>query len=864
MVSTRVAADWAWISKDPQAGIGYSVLATSRGDTDFGPFIGRYVPGTPSSTVPSDAPDAPPWITFGPAVVQSAEALMTVTVREPWRERDHAGRPVWPQKLLVMRFAELAEAGASYQTISDVAFRTKIPAPERATLRLEIAEQPLDELIRTIKVYGFEQLAALAAALLEGPVVVAGAGYLDRGERLAVLDAVVALLPYGFRARLSVSSVVDNTSKHDIRLTFADFAHDGQRLIPLDTPAGPRTELGQRYLDMLGKKESAPGLDVLIKYLWNAKAPCSFTEPGKAVAVVLDLDFYGAFRREASHGPIPLIMLRKFLADPAAAERVWDGFDVRIRDNALASYLPARDTEAAKAVITRWSFLGNDVIRLINDRLDQEALDLALWCLQTAGPVEDRLLGDLLVPSQKVRQQRAMTLVELLVRLDPPQPDEFRYTCDQLRYDEATAWQACLVRDLLIRELAKDRPAGRGRAWAWVRWLCESEFTARKWRRPDWVTALDAVVFDPPPQPSVPSVRSLVLADAGWAIVLLRLAGQSKCLRDLLDITHRQFVELAGRIPGPSKPGSVGAQLGLELNRDLWALDVQPGAVASIDVARVLLGGHPRDFPAELPPKLLGGYFDGLAAAFSLDVAQARLADLEESFLRRAVPGEPPGELTAGGAGLLNAWAADPRLRADLHAYIARLEPAAYPYHPDLSSAFWDALRQHPALAGHAAAHQLISTVQEARRDPGTALQRPLAEDAVKSTPLARACFNARRAGLPVAGMIRALARGQADAIGAEPLDDVLREFQELLRHDYLTRRAAGRDAEDSAEKDLLECYQLITAGALGEPFADDFRRHLADRLHGEIQVCQLVLAEILPAATPSRQRKLSWLSRRS
>ena len=863
MAGSRVAADWAWISKDPQAGIGYGVLATSRNDADFGPFLGRYVPGVPSSSALPGAPDAPPWITLGPVATQADEILMAVSVREPWRERDHAGRPVWPQKLLVMRFGDLAKANASYQTIAEAAFGTTIPAAEHTTLPLEIGEQPLDELIQVIEAYGFEQVAALAAALLDGPVAVAGAGHLERRQRLTVLDAVAALLPYGFRADLSVSSVVDNTSKHGIRLAFADFVNDGQQLMTLQAPSEPHAVLGRRYLELLRKKESTPGLATLIRHMWDAKGPYSFQEPSVAMTILLDLDFHGAFRREASQGPVTLVMLRKFLADPAAAERAWAGFDTRIRDHALACYLPGRDGEAVKAVIPCWHFLGNDVVRLINQGLDQDSLEPALWCLRTAGPVEDRLLGDLLVPGEQVPKRRTTMLIELLLRRDPPPPDEFRYTCDALRFDDAAAWQACLIRDLLLRELAMDHPADRGKAWVW--WLCESRFTTRKWQRPDWVAALDLVAIDPPPRDAIQSVPSLVAGDVRWALVLLRLADQPRRLRDLIDAAHRQFLELAARMPRPVKPATIGAQLRIELDRDLWSLDVRPGAVASLDIARVLLGGEPGDFPGELSPERLGDYLNGLGSALATEATRTRLAELEYSFLRHVIPGKPAGEITVGGAALLNAWAVDPRLAPDLVDYIASLEPAAYPYHPGLSREFWDALRQHPALAGYAAGNQLITAARDAVVDPGTALRRTLAENAVTTTPLAQACFNARCAGLPVEGIVRALARAQAGDLGVKPLDDVLREYQALLHRGFLAQQMPGRDPADDWETDLFECYRLITRGALGDPFAAEFRAHLADRLRGEILTRQLVLRDNLPATSPPRQKRrfrLPWRRR--
>jgi hypothetical protein len=879
MTGTQVAADWAWISKDPDAGIGYGVLDTSRTNVDFGPFIGRFVPGSPSSTASPDAPDAPPWITFGPVVVGPDETLTTVSVREPWHERDHAGRPVWPQKLFVIRFAELAQAGASYQTIARVAFGTEIPARQHATLRLEIGAQPLDELIQIINFYGFEPLAAIAAAVLEGPVVVAGAGHLGRGERLAVLDAVAALLPYGFRAGLSVSSVVDNTSKHGIRLTFADFVNDGQRLVPLQGPApGPRTDEGRHYLETLGKKEITPGLGTLIRHMWDARGPSTFDKPAMAAVVLADLDFYGAFRREASKGPVPPAMLRKFLSDPAAAQRAWAGFDTRIRDNAIASYLPGCRAEAAEVVIPCWSFLGHDVIRLINHALDDGNLDFALWCLRTAGVVEDRLLGELLVPEEEAdmlaagrgaRRRRNVTLVEMLRQRDAPQPDGFRYTCDQLRFGDATGWQARLVLELLIRELATERAADRGRAWAWVWWLCESKFTTKR-QRPAWVEALDFVVFTPPPEKAAASTRPLILGDVSWAAVLSRLASQSQCLRDLLGQADQEFVGLASRIPEPVQPGTAAAQLRAELNRGLWPLEVRPGAVASIDVVRVLLGDEPRDFPDELPDKALDGYFDGLGSALRLEAVQSRLGAIEGGFLQHAVPGQAPQGLTAGGVRLLNAWVTDQRLMPGLRDYIANLDPSAYPYHEGLSRAFWDALRQHPALAGYAAGNQLIIAVKEALRDPRNAFLRPLTEDGVQSTRLARACFDARCAGLSVEGIVGALARAEAGRIGAEHLDDVLGEFQELLNHGYpdgsRAQQAAEQKPAGSSAEDLSECYRLILTGALGGLFAEEFGRHLEGRLKSEIHASQWVLKNVVAAARKKQgrlSRLLRWRPRR-
>ena len=188
MPGSQVVADWAWISKDPAAGIGYSVLKASTADVDFGAIMGRYVPGSPSSVMPESAPDTPPWVTFGPVAVSRDDVLMSVSVRDPWRDRDHAGRPVWPQRLLVTRFGALATADASYQTVWEAVRDVQVQDHDAAPLALTIRPQLREELLPVIEEYGFDRLAILAAALLEGPIAIADGSHLPRERRLAVLE----------------------------------------------------------------------------------------------------------------------------------------------------------------------------------------------------------------------------------------------------------------------------------------------------------------------------------------------------------------------------------------------------------------------------------------------------------------------------------------------------------------------------------------------------------------------------------------------------------------------------------------------------------------------------------------------------
>src|SRR5207244_2857925 len=136
-------------------------------------------------------------------------------------------------------------------------------------------------------------VAAIAAALLDGPVAVTGTADLRLEDpsatvdRFTVLDAVAALLPYGFRADASATSAVDNTIAHRMRLVLAEYASNGQQAAPLRGPSvTPRSELARDYLAMLSDKEHSEGLDVVVAHLWNATAACSFSRPEAALEIL--------------------------------------------------------------------------------------------------------------------------------------------------------------------------------------------------------------------------------------------------------------------------------------------------------------------------------------------------------------------------------------------------------------------------------------------------------------------------------------------------------------------------------------------------------------------------------------------------
>ncbi|HLK79677.1 MAG TPA: hypothetical protein VKU77_39260 [Streptosporangiaceae bacterium] len=870
MTETQISTDWAWISKDPAEGIGYGVLRTSAASVDFRPFIGRYVSGSPSSTTAPDAPDAPPWVTFGPDASGPDGILMSVSVQDRWQERDHVGRPVWPQRLFVMRFADLAAARASYQTMWAAVRDVQVSGQDPAPLPITVSGQVPGMLAATIERYGLAQLGAVAAALLDDPVAVSDAATLPRDERLRVLDAIAALLPYGFRADLSVSSVVDNTVKHEIRLAFADYPRAGQQLLSLRTPAPPlRSQLARRYLAILTEKADTRGLQAVLDHLWTFRRPYSFARPGIALPKLSELDFYGGFSRALHAGRASREEVLKFFADPVQAREYWADFDPRLREEAISPYLADRDDTVMGAVLYSWDFTGNDVAKVVNHHLDAGGAGFGLWCLAAArglpadrrGPdfadtVADQLLGKMLIPVgllAKDRSRRIATLVQLLGQCPVPGPGEFRYTCDELRFGDLRGWQAHLVRELLAREAAGAGAGPADRAGPWVRWLCASPFSA-SWERPSWIAALD-FMLSPAADLAAVSVRSVIRQDAAWAAVLVQLASGFRCFNRLLETAERDLIELAAP-PAAVQPGSPGAALRGELDRNLWALHVRPATVAAVDVVLVLLGGTPRNLAGELTEAELDGYGDGLGPA--LDLIAPQRAAVEEAFLGHVISGEPSARLDNAGIWLLNTWATDPDRVTGLGDFIAAQKPAARPYDENLSDAYWDALARHPLLADYAATQRLVTATRESARAPQTAFHRRVTDYGITNTPLARACFRARCAGLRPVGLVGALAKGGAARIAPAQLDDVLSELRELLTCHYAS--APGPEGVTApgprqlAETDVLECQALIVWGALGETYGEQFRLHLIERLRPE-GLIQRRLVKILRKARRKRSR---------
>jgi hypothetical protein len=864
----QVMAQWAWVSKNPGSREDYGVLAASDRQGQIGGFVGEYVAGVPSSTVRGDAPMAPPWVTFGSHPTSAGRPVISISVQDPWRGQDQAGRAIWPQRFFLCWYDDVAGAQASYRALWDAVEPVELPRPDGQPVPLAIRPQPANDIIAAISEIGFQRAAAIAAALLDDPVAVAVTGTADLRlqdpaaalDRLAVLDAVAALLPYGFRADLSASSAVDNTVAPRMRLVLADYANDNQHAAPLrGMPVLPRSEIARDYLAMLLEKERWEKLDAVLAHLRAATDACSFSRPEQARVILDGLKRRSHKIRAAETGAEGLKESRVFFDDPPAeVAQMWRspqlGEEKRgeLQGKLVRPLLDSDDEHAAEVLRQHWNVVQDEVITQVNRRLDDGATSWAVRSLKVAeslAPPEtaDRLLMMLLVPRPddprgswpRGIETRAMLLRQRRV----PVPGDFVMTCLALRGGQASGWQGRLVRELLSSEIAGDPTADRAAAWA--TWLCQP---AAEGSPSDWVAALGYTLGPASGHEVHDSVRSLIQPDAVWAAIALRLATHNERLGAVLEIPGLvdDFVDAAVRTAAQPGQESTRQALAIAVGVGLWGSGLAPGTIAAVDAARLLLGYTPRNFPHDRSQRECDLYNEGLNQVLRLPSVQKLDPSLVTRFFDQVVPINAPQRLSDGAVWLLAAWSKDEQLAVTLAGYAAVPEVTkVLRRYRRLDYEFWSRLvALQPDLRHTLAIPLLWGAVEQAIENPAAVLRRYTDEQTgATGSKLALAMYRAWRSKMSPAQIIEVIGNASVDGetlmdkVDHLGLDDVLREFEFLLAHparDTQDDPAAAEIRQTRAEDILFKLWELICAGALGENYGVEFWRFLDERLRDE------------------------------
>lgn len=408
-----VEAGWALWSKKPGSHDDYSVLACSsapftRGD--FGKIITRFAAGTPDTR--SSGPGALPWVTLSWVGVDKGLQL-GIAVTEDTGQVDGAGRPITRTSYFCVPYADVAAARLGYSGLYRAVAGIELPESDGPVISLDVYRPADADAVRAVAArFGEREVASAAALLLRGPVSVVRAEGVPLEDRLDFIDAVVSLLPYGYRARFSAGTWADSGARHRLRFTFAARPREDGTAIawgrPGDIPAGD--DVAREYFDQFcslrgigrvgGKVFTLPA--VLARLAEDA-APRKFEQsPAGSSLFQIDLPFRVERALEAGR-PVGLSVLRQVITEKRILELGPGG------RAAVLTALSERGEAADWRLLVPWldDGLDADAVRRILGTFGRRMLwtdrpdaGLMTECLNAAaGPgLVDDVLAVLLVP----------------------------------------------------------------------------------------------------------------------------------------------------------------------------------------------------------------------------------------------------------------------------------------------------------------------------------------------------------------------------------------------------------------------------------------------------------------------------------
>ncbi|MGW1490069.1 hypothetical protein [Streptomyces sp. NPDC002402] len=340
--SRQVAAAWAVFGKLPGDMRDYRVLSASYNQLDyFDEQIRPYVPEAP--TARAEAPPRPYYVFWpGPDTVAGKPTLNCGRADES-NVRDASGRLSDRLTFFNAEVRHLVGGGPAAQTAAgyrdlaaamDAAGRS-MPADPEEWAYLDLAGAALEAALNGVRVRDVDWLAAGAAALLAGRVVITGAGQVPVEQKLLCLDAICGLLPYGVRATLSAATYARGTGLHGIRLFFGDPAPPDAFELPWAAPppalaAGAAVRYRKQLTRGSGRGEgAAERIRELFAALMDEADPCAVDDAESVI-------------RRAGRALPSLAGLEDDLAEGAGAVH-------RARAFVRRGPVPARGAEGARA-----------------------------------------------------------------------------------------------------------------------------------------------------------------------------------------------------------------------------------------------------------------------------------------------------------------------------------------------------------------------------------------------------------------------------------------------------------------------------------------------------------------------------------
>jgi hypothetical protein len=208
----QVPVEWAWRGKGP-GDSGYRVLSSSTGTIggeNFHDILERYSPGTLEIL---------PQVTVNSVTPESGGSYIGMAIYEPTAGGvDRFGRDVAFTRYFCVPYEALAPGATTYLAMYETLRNIRLPEHSSAPFRVKMIDGQLDGS------YDVTHALQVAGLLLTGnPVCIVDAGARGMEERLALIDAVMSVLPYGMRAGMSAATWTSSAYRgHRFRLFFSD------------------------------------------------------------------------------------------------------------------------------------------------------------------------------------------------------------------------------------------------------------------------------------------------------------------------------------------------------------------------------------------------------------------------------------------------------------------------------------------------------------------------------------------------------------------------------------------------------------------------------------------------------------------
>jgi hypothetical protein len=216
---------WALWGKPEGSSDDFRLLGFSSGlmsSQAFEQVLTRFSPGTPPER--AGLSGSLPWIMVG-GIRIAKQPYLSLAIRERTDLLDGAGRAAPQTRYFCVSYADLRGAPVCYADLLDeVSRQPALPVGSHPAFTLDLPCLAPEAAVTAMESRKFTEAAVsgTAALLLSGPVAIVGAdNSVSARERLDFIDAVAALLPFGFRTGFTAATW-SNSSNHPFRLAFAD------------------------------------------------------------------------------------------------------------------------------------------------------------------------------------------------------------------------------------------------------------------------------------------------------------------------------------------------------------------------------------------------------------------------------------------------------------------------------------------------------------------------------------------------------------------------------------------------------------------------------------------------------------------